>query len=79
MKLRSFGILACIIVAISSMRLSEYFGKELLGFDKSPISPIMIAIIGKQTVEFLECQSLYLSIICLKLLQELENSEQKKY
>jgi len=45
MKLRSFGILACIIVAISSMRLSEYFGKELLGFDKSPISPIMIAII----------------------------------
>ena len=44
-KMRAFGVLSCIIVAIASIQLSEYLGKKLLGFDKSPISPIMIAII----------------------------------
>ena len=44
-KNKAFGIIACITVAITSIQLSEYLGIHLLGFEKSPISPIMIAII----------------------------------
>ena len=44
-KNKAFGLIACITVAITSIQLSEYLGIHLLGFEKSPISPIMIAII----------------------------------
>ena len=39
------GMISCMVVAITSIQLSEYLGIHLLGFEKSPISPIMIAII----------------------------------
>ena len=39
------GLGAVIILTWLSFLLSEYVGEELLGFDKSPISPVMIAII----------------------------------
>ena len=45
LKNKAFGLIACIIVAITSIQVSEYLGIHLLGFEKSPISPIMIAII----------------------------------
>ena len=44
-KNKAYGLIACITVAITSIQLSEYLGIHLLGFEKSPISPIMIAII----------------------------------
>ena len=39
------GVLICIFVAILSVFLSVFLGKEVLEFKKSPISPIMISII----------------------------------
>ena len=45
LKSKVFGLTACITVTIISIQLSEYLGIQLLGFEKSPISPIMIAII----------------------------------
>ena len=44
-KDNAFGLISCMVVAITSIQLSEYLGIHLLGFEKSPISPIMIAII----------------------------------
>ena len=44
-KDKAFGLISCMFVAITSIQLSEYLGIHLLGFEKSPISPIMIAII----------------------------------
>ena len=39
------GILLCILTASISIKLSDYVGKNLFGLEKSPISPIIIAII----------------------------------
>ena len=39
------GILICVITALLSVQLSNYIGIELLNLEKSPISPIIIAII----------------------------------
>ena len=39
------GIILTAIIALLSMRFSEWFGEAVLGFDKSPISGVMIAII----------------------------------
>ena len=39
------GLFICIITALLSIQLSNYIGIELLNLEKSPISPIIIAII----------------------------------
>ena len=39
------GIILCVIIARLGVFLAELLGKDLLGFTKSPISPIMLAII----------------------------------
>lgn len=39
------GILLCIAIAWLGIFISDFLGKELLNFEKSPISPIMLAII----------------------------------
>jgi uncharacterized integral membrane protein (TIGR00698 family) len=39
------GILSVLVLTWLSIWLANYIGKELLGFTKSPISPVMIAII----------------------------------
>ena len=41
----ALGILLCILTASISIKLSDYVGKNLFGLEKSPISPIIIAII----------------------------------
>ena len=38
------GILICFITAFISMKLSNHLGEEILKFEKSPVSPIIIAI-----------------------------------
>jgi len=40
-----FGLLICAITALSSIHISNYIGIKLLNLEKSPISPIIIAII----------------------------------
>ena len=40
-----FGLLICAITALSSIQISNYIGIELLNLEKSPISPIIIAIL----------------------------------
>ena len=44
-KEKALGIIICIITAKFAIILSNYFGTYVLGFEKSPISPIIIAII----------------------------------
>ena len=44
-KSKIFGLLICSITAISSIQISNYIGIELLNLEKSPISPIIIAIL----------------------------------
>ena len=39
------GGLTVLIIALASHSLSDYLGSQLLGFEKSPISPILIAIV----------------------------------
>ena len=39
------GFLLAVVVGYLSLFLSEIIGENLLGFDKSPISPVMLAII----------------------------------
>ena len=39
------GLFICVITALLSIQLSNYIGVELLNLEKSPISPIIIAII----------------------------------
>ena len=39
------GLFICVITALLSIKLSNYIGIELLNLEKSPISPIIIAII----------------------------------
>ena len=39
------GIILCVLTAIISVEISNDIGKNLFGFEKSPISPIIIAII----------------------------------
>ena len=39
------GILLCILTAIISINISDIIGKVLFGLEKSPLSPIIIAII----------------------------------
>ena len=39
------GLFICAITALLSIQLSNYIGIELLNLEKSPISPIIIAII----------------------------------
>ena len=39
------GFLLAVVVGYLSFLLSEIIGEELLSFDKSPISPVMLAII----------------------------------
>ena len=39
------GLFICVITALLSIQLSNYIGIELLNLEKSPISPIIIAII----------------------------------
>ncbi len=41
----ALGILLCISTASISIKLSGYVGKNLFGLEKSPVSPIIIAII----------------------------------
>ena len=43
-KSKIFGLLICAITALSSIQISNYIGIELLNLEKSPISPIIIAI-----------------------------------
>ena len=40
-----FGISLCVVTALVSIELSNIIGKMLFGFEKSPISPIIISII----------------------------------
>ncbi len=42
---KTLGVILCIITAYLAMLLSSYFGTYVLGFEKSPISPIIISII----------------------------------
>ena len=44
-KEKTIGIILCIITAHFAIFLSTYFGTNVLGFEKSPISPIIIAIV----------------------------------
>ena len=44
-KSKIFGLLICAITALSSIQISNYIGIELLNLEKSPISPIIIAIL----------------------------------
>ena len=44
-KSKIFGLLICAITALSSIQISNYIGIKLLNLEKSPISPIIIAII----------------------------------
>ena len=44
-KSKIFGLLICAITALSSMQISNYIGIVLLNLEKSPISPIIIAIL----------------------------------
>ena len=44
-KEKTLGIIICIITAHFAIILSNYFGTYVLGFEKSPISPIIIAIL----------------------------------
>lgn len=39
------GILAVSVLAWVSIQLSDYIGEGLMGFEKSPVSPVMLAII----------------------------------
>jgi uncharacterized integral membrane protein (TIGR00698 family) len=39
------GILAVVILTWVSISLSEFIGLQLMGFEKSPVSPVMLAII----------------------------------
>ena len=39
------GLFICVITALLSIHISNYIGIDLLGLKKSPISPIIIAII----------------------------------
>ncbi len=41
----TLGILLCVLTAFFSIKLSDFIGKNLFGLEKSPISPIIIAII----------------------------------
>ena len=41
----SLGILLCVLTALFSIKLSHFIGKSLFGLEKSPISPIIIAIL----------------------------------
>ena len=44
-KIKVLGTLLCIITAYFSIEISNIIGKNTFGFEKSPISPIIIAII----------------------------------
>ena len=44
-KNEAMGILLCILTAFLSINISNFVGKNLFGLEKSPISPIIIAII----------------------------------
>lgn len=39
------GLLATLALAWASIFMSEFIGKQILGFEKSPVSPVMLAII----------------------------------
>ncbi len=39
------GVLLTLIIALSAQYLSQYIGENLLGYKKSPISAVIIAII----------------------------------
>ena len=39
------GVLLCILTAFISIKISDFSGKKLFGIEKSPLSPIIIAII----------------------------------
>jgi uncharacterized integral membrane protein (TIGR00698 family) len=39
------GLFAVSVLTWASIQISEYIGKQLMGFEKSPISPVMLAII----------------------------------
>ena len=39
------GVLLSLIIALSAQYLSQYIGENLLGYKKSPISAVIIAII----------------------------------
>lgn len=41
----ALGILLCILTAFLSINTSDFVGKNLLGLEKSPLSPIIVAII----------------------------------
>ena len=41
----SIGVLATLIVAIIASELSTYIGVNLLGYKKSPVSAVIIAIV----------------------------------
>ena len=40
-----YGILLTTFVAIIGTFLSSFIGKTILGFDKSPLSPVLLAIV----------------------------------
>ena len=44
-KEKTLGVILCIITAYLAILLSNYFGTYVLGFEKSPISPIIIGIL----------------------------------
>ena len=39
------GVILSVLIALIGIFFSDYFGTEFMGFDKSPISSIMLAII----------------------------------
>ena len=44
-KITLFGIALCLITALLAIYLSDLVGMGLLGFEKSPFSPIIFAIL----------------------------------
>ena len=44
-KIKLFGIALCLITALLAIYLSDLVGMGLLGFEKSPLSPIIFAIL----------------------------------
>ena len=45
LKTTIYGFMLCLITALLAINLSELVGVGLLGFEKSPLSPIIFAIL----------------------------------
>ena len=47
------GIIICILTSLLSESISVYIGMNILGLEKSPISPIIIAIIAISNISII--------------------------